>query len=71
MLTAAREGLGVTPLPRTGPPPEGLRHIGELPAMSNVNLYMATSERIEPSARAAVLAAVRGVLNGRPTVHKI
>jgi hypothetical protein len=54
--------MGVTPLPRTGPPPEGLRHIGELPAMSDVNLYMATSERIEPDARAAVLGAVRSRL---------
>lgn len=63
VLTAAREGVGITPLPRMGPIPEGLRHIAELHRIASVNLYLATSDRIDERARAAVLAAMRQVLS--------
>lgn len=59
LLTAVRQGYGVTPLPRIGPLPHGLRHIGDLPAMAGVNLYMTTSNRIQPRARTALLKALR------------
>lgn len=63
VLTAAREGVGVTPLPRMGPPPEGLRHVRELPPIPSVALNMASSERIDRRARAAVLGAMRQALD--------
>ena len=63
VLTAARGGFGVTPLPRMGPPPEGLRHVRELPPMPSVALHMACSERIDRRARATVLGAMRLALD--------
>jgi DNA-binding transcriptional LysR family regulator len=62
VLTAARDGMGVTPLPRMGPPPTGLRHVVDLPAIPSVQLFMAHSRRIDRPARAAILDAMRRAL---------
>ncbi|MBE9622221.1 LysR family transcriptional regulator [Mycolicibacterium smegmatis] len=59
LLTAVRQGYGVTPLPRTGPLPEGLRHITDLPGIPSVNLYLTTSSRIDLHVRTALLEALR------------
>lgn len=62
VLTGARDGLGVTPLPRMGPAPEGLRHVADLPPLPDVDLFMSTSTRIDGRARSMVLDAVRHAL---------
>ena len=62
VLTAARDGLGVTPLPRMGPPPDGLRRVSELPPIPSVDLYLASSKRIDRQAKTAVLSAMRHAL---------
>jgi DNA-binding transcriptional LysR family regulator len=62
VLTASRNDLGVTPLPRIGPPPDGLRRIASLPAIPDVALYMAASDRIDDHAQATVIRAVHRAL---------
>jgi DNA-binding transcriptional LysR family regulator len=62
VLTAARNGLGVTPLPRMGPPPEGLGHVSDLPPIPSVELYMSSSDRVDRRAQAVVLDAMRRAL---------
>ena len=62
VLTAARDGLGVTPLPRIGSSPDGLEPVEELPAIPSVIVHMTNSRRINRAARTAVADAVRHAL---------
>lgn len=69
VIGAARAGTGMTPLPRMGPAPDGLRPVRGLPPIPHINLYASTSERIEPTIRAEVVAALRTSLaTGEPPV---
>ncbi|MEU1981892.1 LysR family transcriptional regulator [Nocardia sp. NPDC019395] len=62
VLTAARHGLGVTPLPRLGPPPDGISRIDALPPIPDVTLYAATSDRIDAMTRARIIETLRARL---------
>ncbi|WAC56941.1 LysR family transcriptional regulator [Gordonia sp. SL306] len=59
VVGTARRGLGVTPLPRFGAPPDGLRRVGELPHVPDVPLYMSIGPRIPERIRTALLGEVR------------
>ncbi|WP_299569069.1 LysR family transcriptional regulator [uncultured Williamsia sp.] len=66
VLSAARAGVGMTPLPRIGPPPEGLREVRGLPSIPDITLYAATSDRVDARIRSAVLSVLRtAVSDGR------
>lgn len=67
VLTAARNGLGITPLPRLGPPPDGLRRIPDLPAIPDVSLYVATGARVDATTKSSVIAAIRAQLDTHRT----
>lgn len=62
VIGAARAGAGMTPLPRIGPAPDGLRPVQGLPPIPHINLYASTSPRIEPAITAEVVAALRAAL---------
>lgn len=62
VLGAARAGVGMTPLPRIGPPPEGLRQIPGLPSIPDISLYAATSDRVDSRIRAEVLSVLRSAV---------
>ncbi|MFE3188521.1 LysR family transcriptional regulator [Nocardia sp. NPDC059240] len=59
VLTAARNGIGITPLPVFGSPPDGLKTLVGLPAIPNATLYAAASGRVDSRTKLAVIAAVR------------
>ncbi|MEU1984446.1 LysR family transcriptional regulator [Nocardia sp. NPDC019395] len=59
VLTAARQGLGITPLPRLGPPPDGVRRIETLTPIPDVTLYAATSDRIDLTTRTHIIDTLR------------
>ncbi|WP_328810517.1 LysR family transcriptional regulator [Rhodococcus sp. NBC_00294] len=62
VLGAVRAGTGMTPLPRIGPTPDGLREVRGLPEIPPVGLYIATSERIDATLRNEVAAVLRTAL---------
>ncbi|MFW0786369.1 LysR family transcriptional regulator [Gordonia sp. CPCC 206044] len=55
VLTSVRRGLGVTPLPRFGPLPDGLRRVPTLPQIADVPFYLATSPRVPQPVRNALI----------------
>ena len=65
VIGAARAGVGMTPLPRIGPTPDGLRMVRGLPRIPDINLYAATSERITDPVRREILALLRTTLRSR------
>lgn len=62
VLANARGGAGMTPLPRIGPVPDGLRRVRDLPDIPHVPLYAMFGDRVQPGTRAAVVAALRARL---------
>ncbi|MFE3060240.1 LysR family transcriptional regulator [Nocardia sp. NPDC059239] len=62
VLTAVRNGLGITPLPIFGSSPDGLKIFGDLPMIPTATLHAAISGRIDSATKSAVLAAIRGRL---------
>ncbi|MEH3153842.1 MAG: LysR family transcriptional regulator [Gordonia paraffinivorans] len=69
VLATARAGVGMTPLPRIGPLPDGLRRVRHLPPIPDVPLYAMFGERVEAATRAAVVAALRSRL-GHPAARR-
>lgn len=59
VLTSAREGAGVTPLPLLGASPDGLRHMRSLPALPDIALYVATSGRVDAATKTEIVTALR------------
>ena len=62
VVSAARAGVGMTPLPRIGPTPDGLRAVRGLPRIPDIDLYAATSDRITPPIRRQLLDLLRTTL---------
>lgn len=62
VLTAARNGVGITPLPRLGPPYDGLRQLPCMPAMPDITLHATTSDRVDAATKSAVFSVLRGQL---------
>ncbi|MBE7161228.1 MAG: LysR family transcriptional regulator [Williamsia herbipolensis] len=69
VLATARAGTGMTPLPRIGPLPDGLRRVRHLPSIPDVPLYVTFGERVEAATRAAVVASLRSRL-GEPVARR-
>ncbi|GAA2058719.1 LysR family transcriptional regulator [Williamsia deligens] len=69
VLATARGGAGMTPLPRIGPLPDGLRRVRDLPAIPHVPLYAMFGDRVQAATRAAVVAALRSRL-GEPAARR-
>lgn len=63
VLATARAGDGMTPLPRIGPIPDGLRRVRHLPVIPDVPLYATFGERVHAATRAAVVGALRARLS--------
>lgn len=64
VLAAARAGLGITPLPRLGPIPDGLGIRSDLPPITSVPLYLAVADSVDDALRDVLtsrLAAFAGV----------
>ncbi|GAA5050952.1 LysR family transcriptional regulator [Nocardia callitridis] len=59
LLSAARNGTGIVPLPRIGPAPDGLRPVPDMPALPDLTLHAATSPRVDPVTRTAIVDALR------------
>ncbi|MCX2731077.1 LysR family transcriptional regulator [Saccharopolyspora sp. NFXS83] len=62
VLTTARNGVGITPLPLMGPPPDGLRPTLCLPAIPDVTLHATTSGRVDAATSSALVTAIRSKL---------
>jgi DNA-binding transcriptional LysR family regulator len=69
VLATARAGAGMTPLPRIGPLPDGLRRVRHLPTIPDVPLFVTFGERVGTETRAAVVASLRSRL-GEPVARR-
>lgn len=63
VLSEARSGSGVTPLPRMGPRPEALEELTGMPGIGAVPLYVTVSERLGPPVRTLLVRRLRELLS--------
>lgn len=64
VVSTARRGEGITPLPRLGPRPDGLEPVTGLPGLPAAPLYLATGPRVDRRIRAALTRRILEILHG-------